>query len=362
MSDIAQGSANGPKNIFGRKNVNWQGPQRAGGKGINGGPSSVAGDFSQSQDDQEYKDQIRQAFVDDLGGEAVKDHIVSNAVLSEVSSTGLTYTKKDLDSIKEKYEKYYDDFSSTDSGSKKIENNLSTAAHSGYDLVSDYDPDDNEFNVNDDEISSFASQGGFKDSVTSLKNYVSMREGEKDNKEAFESLVEKEDENNSDDDIYNVVKYAQENKDDIGKEIEKLKVQDAHDRGYDSVEEYEWDLEDARDEYASDRGFDKVKEEAVSTAVESYLKQSNKDLDDRETRKLQQHFSHVFDKYYEEGFNSEIVLDTALSANSSFEVVDVRDGDMEVDEEQEDKWAKSSELDHVKDDFSHYAKGHPYKG
>ena len=70
----------------------------------------------------------------------------------------------------------------------------------------------------------------------------------------------------------------------------------------------------------------------------------------------------MFNDFYEEGLNSETVLSAALSSNSSFEVVDVRDGDLEVNEEQEEQWAKSFEFDYVKDEFLSYVKDHPYQG
>lgn len=349
MSGIAQGSANGPKKIFGRENVNWQGPQKAGKGNENKGDSlSAINDFSHAQEDtHEYKENLHQAFIDDLGGEAVKDSIISNAVLPEMYSSGLVYTKESMDELQKKYNDYYDDFINTDEGAEALENDLVSALDSNYSIVSGYDSEKDEFSTNKENINLLSSEGAFDNTHNKFKDFVATKENGKIGKDSS---------------IEDILRYAQENSKQIEKEIEQARLKDAQDRGYDSIEDYEWDLEYAQDSYAEDRGFNIVQREAVSDVVENYIENHGENINEEEKEQVRQHYNRLFNDFYEEGFNSETVLAAALSSNSSFEVVDVRDGDLEVDEEQEEQWAKSFEFDYVKDKFSSYVKDHPYQG
>ena len=349
MSGIAQGSANGPKKIFGRENVNWQGPQKAGKGNENKGDSlSASNDFSHAQEDKhEYRENLHQAFIDDLGGEAVKDSIVANAVFPEMYSPGVVYTKESMDNLKKKYDDYYDDFVNTDEGAEDLENELTSALDDDKSIVSGYDSEKDEFITNQENIDALFHEGAFIDTFKKFQDYVFMRENKKIDKDSS---------------IEDILRYAQENSEQIEKEIEQARLQDAQDRGYDSIEDYEWDLEYAQDSYAEGRGFDVVQREAVSNVVENYIENHGENINEEEKEKVRQHYNRLFNDFYEEGFNSETVLSAALSSNSSFEVVDVRDGDLEVNEEQEEQWAKSFEFDYVKDEFSSYVKDHPYQG
>lgn len=353
MSGIAQGSANGPKKIFGRENVNWQGPQKAGKGNENKGDSlSAINDFSHAQEDtHEYRENLHQAFIDDLGGEAVKDSIVANAVLPEMYSSGEVYTKESMDELQKKYNDYYDDFINTDEGAEALENELALALDHDYNIVSGYDSEKAEFITNQENIDALFHKDALNDTCTKFQDYVSIREDEKNSKDS-----------SKDSSIEDILRYAQENSEQIEKEIEQARLQDAQDRGYDSIEDYEWDLEYAQDSYAEGRGFDVVQREAVSTVVEDYIENHGGNINEEEKEQVKQHYNRLFNDYYEEGFNSETVLAAALSSNSSFEVVDVRNGELEVNEEQEEQWAKSFEFDYVKDKFSSYAKDHPYQG
>ena len=349
MSGIAQGSANGPKKIFGRENVNWQGPQKAGKGNENKGDSlSASNDFSYAQEDtHEYKENLHQAFIDDLGGEEVKKSIVSNAVLPEMYSSGEVYTKESMDELQKKYNDYYDDFINTDEGAEVLENDLTSALDSNYSIVSGYDSEKDEFSTNKENINLLSSEGVFDNTHNKFKDFVDMKESKKIGKDSS---------------IEDILRYAQENSEQIEKEIEQARLKDAQDRGYDSIEDYEWDLEYAQDSYAEGRGFDVVQREAVSNAVEDYIENNGENINEEEKEQVRQHYNRLFNDFYEEGLNSETVLSAALSSNSSFEVVDVRDGDLEVNEEQEEQWAKSFEFDYVKDEFSSYVKDHPYQG
>jgi len=349
MSGIAQGSANGPKKIFGRENVNWQGPQKAGKGNENKGDSlSAINDFSHAQEDtHEYKENLHQAFIDDLGGAAVKDSIVANAVLPEMYSSGIVHTKESMDELQKKYNDYYDDFINTDEGAETLENDLASALDSNHSIVSGYDSEKDEFSTNKENINLLSSEGAFDNTHNKFKDFVATKENGKIGKDSS---------------IEDILRYAQENSEQIEKEIEQARLQDAQDRGYDSIEDYEWDLEYAQDSYAEGRGFDVVQREAVSNAVEDYIENHGENINEEEKEKVRQHYNRLFNDFYEEGFNSETVLSAALSSNSSFEVVDVRDGDLEVNEEQEEQWAKSFEFDYVKDEFSSYVKDHPYQG
>ena len=64
MSGTAQGSANGPKKIFGRENVNWQGPQKA----HNGSSTSasIRDDFSTEGYNYQEKQAIAEEFCDSI--------------------------------------------------------------------------------------------------------------------------------------------------------------------------------------------------------------------------------------------------------------------------------------------------------
>ena len=357
MSGIAQGSANGPKKIFGRENVNWQGPQKAGRGNENKGDSlSVVNDFSHAQDDtHEYKENLHQAFIDDLGGEEVKKSIVANAVLSEMHSSGVAYTKESMDDLQKKYNDYYDDFINTDEGAEALENDLTSALDSEKSIVSGYDSEKDEFSTNKENINLLSSEGAFDNTHNKFKDFVSTKEnGKIDKDSSIEDMLRYAHED--------MLRYAQENSEQIEKEIEQARLQDAQDRGYDSIEDYEWDLEYAQDSYAEGRGFDVVQRESVSNVVEDYIENNGENINEEEKEQVRQHYNRLFNDFYEEGFNSETVLAAALSSNSSFEVVDVRDGDLEVDEEQEEQWAKSFEFDYVKDKFSSYIKDHPYQG
>lgn len=357
MSGIAQGSANGPKKIFGRENVNWQGPQKAGRGNENKGDSlSVVNDFSHAQDDtHEYKENLHQAFIDDLGGEEVKKSIVANAVLSEMHSSGVAYTKESMDDLQKKYNDYYDDFINTDEGAEALENDLTSALDSNHSIVSGYDSEKDEFSTNKENINLLSSEGAFDNTHNKFKDFVSTKEnGKIDKDSSIEDMLRYAHED--------MLRYAQENSEQIEKEIEQARLQDAQDRGYDSIEDYEWDLEYAQDSYAEGRGFDVVQRESVSNVVEDYIENNGENINEEEKEQVRQHYNRLFNDFYEEGFNSETVLAAALSSNSSFEVVDVRDGDLEVDEEQEEQWAKSFEFDYVKDKFSSYVKDHPYQG
>lgn len=349
MSGIAQGSANGPKKIFGRENVNWQGPQKAGKGNENKGDSlSAINDFSHAQEDTyEYKENLHQAFIDDLGGAAVKDSIVANAVLPEMYSSGVVYTKESMDELQKKYNDYYDDFINTDEGAEALENDLASALDSNHSIVSEYDSEKDEFSTNKENINLLLSEGAFDNTHNKFKDFVATKENGKIGKDSS---------------IEDILRYAQENSEQIEKEIEQARLRDAQDRGYDSIEDYEWDLEYAQDSYAEGRGFDVVQREAVSNAVEDYIENHGENINEEEKEQVRQHYNRLFNDFYEEGFNSETVLSAALSSNSSFEVVDVRDGDLEVNEEQEEQWAKSFEFDYVKDEFSSYVKDHPYQG
>lgn len=52
MSGIARGSANGPKKIFGRENVNWQGPKAASTGRVSGDKSAAVSDFAPAAQEQ----------------------------------------------------------------------------------------------------------------------------------------------------------------------------------------------------------------------------------------------------------------------------------------------------------------------
>jgi len=353
MSGIAQGSANGPKKIFGRENVNWQGPQKAGEGNQNKGDSlSAINDFSHAQEDtHEYKENLHQAFIDDLGGEAVKHSIVSNAVLPEMYSSGEVYTKESMDELQKKYNDYYDDFINTDEGAEALENELALALEHDHNIVSGYDSDKDEFSTNQENIDALFHKDALNDTCTKFQDYVSMREDEKNSKYP-----------SKDSSIEEILRYAQENSEKIEKEIEQARLKDAQDRGYNSLSEYEMDLEFAEYDYAeSRRGVRIAQREAVSAAVDNYIADKGQDVSDEEKEDIEQQYNKMFKYFYEDGFNSETVLNAALSFNSSFEVVDVRDGELEIDEEQEEQWAKSSEFDYVKEKFAEYIKEHPYE-
>lgn len=348
MSGIAQGSANGPKKIFGRENVNWQGPQKAAGEKSNKGDSlSVSSDFSQQRNVSQYeKEMLHQSFIDDLGGKAIKNSIVSNAMISDMIASGLFYNRDTLDNLKKKYDTYYDDFINSDEGAESLENELTLALDSEKSIVSGYDSEKDEFITNQENIDSLFHKDALNDTCTKFQDYVSRRE-EGSRKDASSEFL---------------IRYAQENSEKIEEEIEQARLKDAQDRGYDSIEDYEWDLEYAQDSYAEDRGFNVVQREAVSTVVEDYIENHGGNINEEEKEQVRQHYNRLFNDYYEEGFNSETVLAAALSSNSSFEVVDVRNGELEVNKEQEEQWAKSFEFDYVKDKFSSYVKDHPYQG
>lgn len=354
MNGTAQGSANGPKKIFGRENVNWQGPQKAAGEENNnkGDSLSASNDFSQENNTSEdEKEMLHQAFIDDLGGQAVKNSIISNAMLSEMITSGLSYDKDSMDDLKKKYDNHYDDFINTDEGAATLENELALALDHDHNIVSGYDSEKDEFITNQENIDTLFHKDALNDTCTKFQDYVSMREDEKNSKYP-----------SKDSSIEDILRYALKNSEKIEKEIEQALLKDAQDRGYDSIEDYEWDLEYAQDSYAEDRGFNVVQREAVSTVVEDYIENHGENINEEEKERVKQHYNRLFNDFYEEGFNSETVLAAALSSNSSFEVVDVRDGELEVDEEQEEQWAKSFEFDYVKDKFSSYVKDHPYKG
>lgn len=349
MSGIAQGSANGPKKIFGRENVNWQGPQKAGKGNENKGDSlSAINDFSHAQEDTyEYKENLHQAFIDDLGGEAVKDSIVANAVLPEMYSSGEVYTKESMDELQKKYNDYYDDFINTDEGAEALENDLASALDRNHSIVSGYDSEKDEFSTNKENINLLSSEGAFDNTHNKFKDFVATKENGKIGKDSS---------------IEDILRYAQENSEQIEKEIEQARLKDAHDRGYNSLSEYEMDLEFAEDDYAeSRRGVRIAQREAVSAAVDNYIADKGKGISDEEKEDIEQQYNKMFKYFYEDGFNSETVHNAALSFNSSFEVVDVRDGELEIDEEQEEQWAKSSEFDYVKEKFAEYIKENPYE-
>ncbi len=349
LSGIAQGSANSPKKIFGRENVNWQGPQKAGEGNQNKGDSlSAINDFSHAQEDtHEYKENLHQAFIDDLGGEAVKDSIVANVVLPEMYSSGEVYTKESMDDLQKKYNDYYDDFINTDEGAEALENDLASALDSNYNIVSGYDSEKDEFFTNKENINLLSSEGAFDNTHNKFKDFVDMKENKKIGKDSS---------------IEDLIRYAQENSEQIEKEIEQARLKDAHDRGYNSLSEYEMDLEFAEDDYAeSRRGVRIAQREAVSAAVDNYIADKGKDISDEEKEDIEPQYNKMFKYFYEDGFNSETVHNAALSFNSSFEVVDVRDGELEIDEEQEEQWAKSSEFDYVKEKFEEYIKENPYE-
>lgn len=350
MNGTAQGSANGPKKIFGRENVNWQGPQKAAGEENNnkGDSLSASNDFSQENNTSEYeKEMLHQAFIDDLGGEAVKKSIVSNAVLPEMYSSGEVYTKESMDELQKKYNDYYDDFINTDEGAEALENELALALDHDHNIVSGYDSDKDEFITNQENIDALFHKDALNDTCTKFQDYVSMRENKKIGKDSS---------------IEDILRYAQENSEQIEKEIEQARLKDAHDRGYNSLSEYEMDLEFAEDDYAeSRRGVRIAQREAVSAAVDNYIADKGKGISDEEKEDIEQQYNKMFKYFYEDGFNSETVHNAALSFNSSFEVVDVRDGELEIDEEQEEQWAKSSEFDYVKEKFAEYIKENPYE-
>lgn len=52
MGGIARGSANGPKKIFGRENVNWQGPKAASAGRVSGDKSAAVSDFAPASQEQ----------------------------------------------------------------------------------------------------------------------------------------------------------------------------------------------------------------------------------------------------------------------------------------------------------------------
>ena len=288
MSGIAQGSANGPKKIFGRENVNWQGPQKAGRGNENKGDSlSVVNDFSHAQDDtHEYKENLHQAFIDDLGGEEVKKSIVANAVLSEMHSSGVAYTKESMDDLQKKYNDYYDDFINTDEGAEALENDLTSALDSNHSIVSGYDSEKDEFSTNKENINLLSSEGAFDNTHNKFKDFVSTKEnGKIDKDSSIEDMLRYAHED--------MLRYAQENSEQIEKEIEQARLQDAQDRGYDSIEDYEWDLEYAQDSYAEGRGFDVVQRESVSNVVEDYIENNGENINEEEKEQVRQHYNSV---------------------------------------------------------------------
>lgn len=349
MTGVAQGSADGPKKIFGRENVNWQGPQKASeGAGRHASKSSASDDFTYSRNNPEYVQAIHQAFIDEDGVNSFREDIVASAVINRITSSSKAYSKEDLGAITGKFEEHFNNFAKSEKGMELIGEELESALEDGYELIDMDKSTDIDIVVDEDEKDRFLNDGGLRSINRQFQQYVSDSEEEKQNRESFESLVE------------NAASFNPEGGFDED-EYERLRLQDANDRGYDSIEEYEEDLENAEFEYAERRGVDIARDLASSVAMESYINSTSPFSSPAEAAEAKQYYRELFDQYYNEGTNSETVHYAALSMNSSYEVVDVRDGDLEVNKEQEDQWASSDEFDYLNRKFTEYATKHPFK-
>lgn len=344
MSGVAQGSADGPKKIFGRENVNWQGPQRANSNsGKHASMSPASSDFAHSGNNPEYAQAMRQAFIEEDGIDALREDIVSGAVIQHFIYNDGAYDKERLDALANEYERHFDNFTKSDEGADLIEKELESALDR-YDLIDMDKSTDDGIVVNETQKEDFLNDDGLGNIITSLRQYVG-REEEKNDSDASANSAEE-----------SGISLVGDGFDE--EEYQRLRLQDANDRGYDSIEEYEADLEDAEFAYAEDRGVEIARQEAVRAAMEGYDNAASSDP--AESATAEQYYRDLFDQYYEEGTNSESVHLAVLTMNSSYEVVDVRDGELEVDKNQEDQWASGNDFNYLKQDFTEYAKKHPF--
>ena len=351
MTGIAQGSADGPKKIFGRENVNWQGPQRANAASEkHAATNSASDDFTYSNQNPEYVEAIHQAFIDEEGAKGVKEDVISMAMMKHIIGTGGAYCKEELDVLYDRYEKHFNNFAKTVDGMDVISRDLESGLNEGYGLIDMENSTDIDVLIDEEEKNRFLNDKKLDNTHNSFEEYVAMVEGEKQLEEAFASLVTKIKDIMPDDDD-----------DDFERQIEEARLQDANDRGYDTIEDYEQALDDAQFEYADGRGFEVARDQASSAALKDYFNSNTYPTDPSEAESISNHYRNLFDQYYYEGTNSETVNFATLSTNSSYEVVDVRDGELVVDDSQEAEWASSFEFDHLREDFTSYARKHPYK-
>lgn len=342
----AQGSANGPKKIFGRENINWQGPQKAASNNLqsaeNSSAQSASGDFSSSHDT--LSKGIEKYLLESSGLNIARDVAVSIAVSGHILKTGVSYNSEDFSDISQKYEEKFNQFSQTEQGKQVIAEDLGEAL-SVYGVIDEKAiANAGKAVLDKGKMEDFVEDNGFNSTVESFEDYIKQEEEQKNNQEAFDSLV-----NNS---------FVPP--EEFEEELENLRLQDAQDRGYDSIEDYEDDLHMAEDDYAEGEGFEVIRDQATLAALNQLS--TGKSRNSSETNEEAAYYRELFDDYYDEGFNSETVLNSALSANSSFEVVNVRDGETEINKEQEAQWAASYELDYVREGFINYARKHPYEG
>lgn len=345
MADIAQGSANGPKKIFGRENVNWQGPQKAAGNldSHHGHASSASSDFSFDATPAPYPEEVISDFIYSSGLKHAKESVVSAVISHHISASGDAYDDRKAHEMLDKYGDKFNAFYSTDKGKEAVVDDLSDAVEY-YDIIDTKKSSTAEDTavINEEVMKDFVEDGGFDHTIKSFNDYLQ-------NDSSAESSNNLED-----------INYA--SLDSLEESYEELKLRDAQDRGYDSIEDYEEDLEFAQEDYIeSRRGVRVVQREAVSAALDSYIAHKGQNISDEEKEDVEQQYNKMFKYFHEDGFNSETVLNTALSFNSSFEVVDVKDGELAVNEDQENQWAKSSEFDHVKEKFAEYVNDHPYE-
>ena len=343
MSGTAQGSANGPKKIFGRENVNWQGPQKVtqSNTGDTATANAAVGDFSQPNTG--YSEEIQKDFLGSSGLISIRQSAVAGVAMDHMARTGQRFSGDDLQNLVDSYGKQFEEFSHTEQGAQVITEDLS-AALGEYDVLDKKSTEKTGRAVIDEsKMESFVDDGGFDATVESFEKYIKQQD-----EQAGQGVK---------DDLVNSINFNPDSS--FDDELEKLRLEHVEERGYDSIEDYEDDLHAAEEEYAAWGGLKVARDQAASAATRDYLDSSG---GDRQSEEAASYYSALFDDYYSEGFNSETVLNSTLSANSSYEVVDVRDGELEVNEEQEARWASSAEFDTIREDFTAYARKYPYKG
>lgn len=122
-------------------------------------------------------------------------------------------------------------------------------------------------------------------------------------------------------------------------DLGNLYLQEATERGFNSVEEYEEAKEDAERSFIEYEGRIKLKEYLVTEAFPGS--------------------EDYYDAFEQTPDGSELVSNTMLEGNSSFEVWDTSADEygvtqLNIDEEQFDKFIHSNELDLLKSEFSKY--------
>lgn len=347
----AQGSAHGPKKIFGRENINWSGPKKAHeNSSAKSDASSAKQDFSSSssaQDiDKSIYESIKDSYIEGAGASEVKNFVVEWSVNEYMLNTAQMLDEEDVLDLSWEYQDKFDEFSQTEEGSRALYEEISQGLDN-YDLINMDISREDETYSNSKEVDKWINENGFDTSYNAFQKYLLSQSHDKEEKEAFDSLVN-DDAPYIDDDFYD--------------ELERAQEQDASEKGFDSYEEYQYALEDIDTEFFDEYGRDAVKDAAVTEIARNFFNNHGgvKMFNSNEAAGIIGYYRDKFDEYEQEGTNSETVANSSLTANSSYEVYDVRkteDGNHEltVDKEQLNQWLHSVEMDSVKEGFAEFA-------